>query len=155
MRKRFSQLPGPLQRVILFRLSGVLFGGSILILALVSGSNWMLIFPAVVIMLYALFSAFVLFLECSEGSILTIEGSCSSLEQSVIRKRIQAIYLRSDYHDIRIVCRYGKVRDIRPGDTITVFLREKTPVYEMEGYQVICDYLAFQKSSPRGNQLAH
>lgn len=155
MRKRFLQLPGPLQRVILFRLSGVLFGGAILILALVSGSNWMLILPAVVMMLYALFSAFGLFLECSEGTILKIEGVCSSLEQSAIRKRIQAIYLRSDNYDIRILCRYGRLRDIRSGDTVTVFLREKSPVYEMEGYQVICDYLALQKSSLRGNQLAH
>ena len=39
------------------------------------------------------------------------------------------------------------MKNLRVGDELTVYISDNTPVYEMDGYKVICSILALGKEA--------
>ena len=63
------------------------------------------------------------------------------------RKRIKAIYLQTEEHQIKLVG-VRPVRNLIVGDTLNLFVAENTPVYNTDGCNVICSYIALSKTLP-------
>ena len=76
-----------------------------------------------------------------------ITGICTEIERTTIRKRVKAIYLQTEEHQVKLVG-VRPVRNLLVGDTLSLFVEENTPVYTIEGSNVICSYITLEKVLP-------
>ena len=73
-------------------------------------------------------------------------GTCSEIERVPLRRRIKALYLRNDRHNIKLMG-VRRIKNLVVGDSVTVYIADDAAVYEIEGYQVVCNYLAIEKGT--------
>lgn len=86
-------------------------------------------------------SAGLLLYNCIRGNFVCVQGVCVQVEVSGIRKRIKSFCLDTGQKLLKVsVCR--KIYNLDKGDTVTVYLSDKAPVYEREGGCIICSYYA-------------
>ncbi len=144
MMEKMKTFPSPLQRQILLRCGGVLLGtvlsGAIAIL----GGIGMPLIPGLLFTLISLLGAWSLYRQCVNHSYVTIEGICTEIERTAIRRRIKTIYLHAQEHDIKLI-NIRRFRNIYIGATVELYVLERTPVYEADGYKLISNYLALVK----------
>ena len=144
MKKAFLEIPRPLQKQILLRLLGAVLGLFLLILFLIVYKDWRFWTPCVILTVMCLASAGTLFFRCVLGKYVVVEGVCTDIDKSLIRKRIKAIYIRNDQFSIKIV-NAKRIRNLSIGDTVTVYVADNSAVYDVDGVKVICYYLAMTK----------
>lgn len=144
MKKAFLQIPRPLQKQILLRLLGAVLGLFLLILFLIVYKDWRFWTPCVILTVMCLASAGTLFFRCVLGNYVVVEGICTDIDKSLIRKRVKAIYIRNDQFSIKIV-NAKRIRNLSIGDTVTVYVADNSAVYDVDGVKVICYYLAMTK----------
>jgi len=144
MKKAFLEIPRPLQKQILLRLLGAVLGLFLLILFLIVYKDWRFWTPCVILTVMCLASAGTLFFRCVLGKYVVVEGICTDIDKSLIRKRIKAIYIRNDQFSIKIV-NAKRIRNLSIGDTVTVYVADNSAVYDVEGTKVVCYYLAMTK----------
>ena len=144
MKKVFLEIPRPLQKQILLRLLGAVLGLFLLILFLIVYKDWRFWTPCVILTVMCLASAGTLFFRCVLGKYVVVEGICTDIDKSLIRKRIKAIYIRNDQFSIKIV-NAKRIRNLSIGDTVTVYVADNSAVYDVDGVKVICYYLAMTK----------
>ena len=89
-------------------------------------------------------SAGTLFFRCVSGRYVVVEGVCTDIDKTVIRRRIKAIYIRNDQFSIKLV-NAKRIRNLSVGDTVTVYVADNSAVYDVDGMKVICYYLAMTK----------
>ena len=145
MADQFKQIPAPLQKQILSRLAGSGLGIVVLILILTYRGSWQLMLPGLAIFVAFTMSAWLLFCNCVQGTYTVIQGQCTEIERTGIRKKIKAVYIQSDDRCIRIVTQFQKIRKLAVGDKLTVYLAENSPVYEHDGCLVIFHVIAIGK----------
>ena len=144
MKKAFLDIPRPLQKQILLRLLGAVLGLFLLILFLIVYKDWRFWTPCVILTVMCLASAGTLFFRCVLGKYVVVEGICTDIDKSLIRKRVKAIYIRNDQFSIKIV-NAKRIRNLSIGDTVTVYVADNSAVYDVDGVKVICYYLAMTK----------
>ncbi len=144
MRELFIQIPGPLQKQIMVRAFGSFAGLAMFFIVLAYGGDWRFLIPAVILTLGCLASAGLMFYQCVKRQYITITGICTEIDRTSIRRRIKAIYFRSDEYDIKLVAP-RRIKNLTVGSQITVYVLASSAVYEMDGYKVICNYLALSK----------
>ena len=144
MKNAFLQIPRPLQKQILQRLLGAVLGLFLFILFLIIYKDWRFWTPCVILTVMCLASAGTLFFRCILGNYVVVEGICTDIDKSLLRKRIKAIYIRNDQFSIRIV-NAKRIRNLSIGDTVTVYVADNSAVYDVDGTKVICYYLAMTK----------
>jgi len=144
MKKAFLEIPRPLQKQILLRLLGAVLGLFLLILFLIVYKDWRFWTPCVILTVMCLASAGTLFFRCVLGKYVVVEGICTDIDKSLIRKRVKAIYIRNDQFSIKIV-NAKRIRNLSIGDTVTVYVADNSAVYDVDGIKVICYYLAMTK----------
>ena len=144
MKNAFLQIPRPLQKQILLRLLGAILGLFLLILFLIVYKDWRFWTPCVILTVMCLASAGTLFFRCVLGNYVVVEGICTDIDKSLIRRRVKAIYIRNDQFSIKIV-NAKRIRNLSIGDTVTVYIADNSAVYDVDGMKVICNYLAMTK----------
>lgn len=141
--ENLKALPEPLQKQVISRFcAGVVF---LLLMALI----WILSadvyfgLPCLLLSGFLLLSGGQLFYTGCKGSYICIRGICEQIDTCGIRKRIKSIDIAFDGHMVKIPIRQRmKRRSI--GDTVIVYLSEKTPVYERDGVYMICSYYTLE-----------
>lgn len=149
MKETFLQFPAPLRRHILIRAVGCILGIGMMVMLLACRGDWKLLLPCGILSAVCMESAAALFDRCHRKQYIVITGICTDIERTSFRRHIKSLYLRSDGFNIKIVG-VGKIRDLNTGDTVAVYLADNTAVYDMDGYQVICTYLALKKIAAGG-----
>ena len=144
MKEQFLTIPKPLQKQVLLRLAGSILGLILFILVLIFYKDWRFWFPCVILSVTCLASAGTLFFRCVLGNYVVVEGICTDIDKSLIRKRVKAIYIRNDQFSIKIV-NAKRIRNLSIGDTVTVYVADNSAVYDVDGTKVICYYLAMTK----------
>lgn len=144
MKDKFLQIPAPLRRQILIRCSGCGIGIIMMLLVFAYRGDWRFFLPCAALAIICLGSAAALFDQCVQSKYVVIEGVCTEIERSAIRKRIKAIYFRDDKFSIQLTA-IRRVKNLTVGDPISVYVSENTSVYETDGCKVICNYLAMVK----------
>ena len=144
MKNAFLQIPRPLQKQILLRLLGAILGLFLLILFLIVYKDWRFWVPCVILLVMCLASAGSLFYRCISGKYVIVEGVCTDIEKSMIRRRVKAIYIRNDRFSIKLV-NAKRIRNLSIGDTVAVYVADNSAVYDVDGVKVICYYLAMTK----------
>ena len=152
MKEKFMCIPAPLQKQILLLLGGCVAGVIMLLLVLAYGGNWRFLIPCVALAVLCLTGSVSLFDRCLQQKYVVVDGTCTEIERTPLRRRIKAVYLRNERHSIKLV-NVRKMRNLTIGDTVHIYVSEDAPVYEIDGSQVICNYLAIEKGTKvqRGN----
>lgn len=143
MRERFEKMPQALQKQVLFR-----FGGSVLlwvlfIIILSSFRDIYLILPCLLLAGYLTGSSIWLFYQSVAGNYMHLQGECIRLETIGIRKRVRSLHLALEQGIVKISVRQ-RIRRLSEGDTVSIYVAEKTPVYERDGIYIISSYYAME-----------
>lgn len=143
MKERIKKLPPALQRQVIIRLGASILCLILFVLTLILYRDIYLSLSFAVIWLF--FGAFgtMLLIKLSEGKYVVIEGKCSKVERTAIRKKAKTLYLNSNPYTVKVISRQ-KLKNIEAGDMVTLYVSESTPVYEMEGCQLLSGYLALE-----------
>lgn len=144
MKELFKSIPKPLQKEIFLRLVGMILGIFLFILFLILYKDWRFWLPCVILSVMCLASAGTLFFRCVYGKYVVVEGVCTDIDKTLIRKRVKAIHIRNDQFSIKIV-NAKRIRNLSIGDTVIVYVAENSAVYDVDGVKVICYYLAMTK----------
>ncbi len=143
MKERFKQIPSVLQKQILLRFAaGVLF----LILFAVILFNFRdhyLYLPCLVFAGFLIVNGALLFYNSIIGNYICVQGICEQIEVTGFRKRVKEIYVDLEQNTLRIAIRH-RIKRIAVGDTIIVYLSDKTPVYEQHDGYMVCSYYAIE-----------
>ena len=84
-----------------------------------------------------------LFYNGVKGNFVRIQGVCRQVETAGIRKRIRNICIGTELHTIKMPVRH-RISNLKKGDTVILYLSEKTPVYEQENGYMVCSYYALE-----------
>ena len=152
MKEKFLSIPVPLQKQILLRKGGCVAGLVMLLLVLSYGGDGRFLIPCIALSVLCMAGAASLFDRCLQQRYVVVEGTCTEIERTPLRRRIKAVYLRNDRHSIKLV-NVRKLRNLTVGDTVCIYVSEDAPVYEIDGSQVICNHLAIERGTKvqRGN----
>lgn len=149
MREKFQQIPEPLQKQILFRMASGVIALIMVFVVLVYSRDVRFLIPGILFLLISMGSAASLYDRCLQHKYVVIDGTCAEIERTGIRKRIKALYLRNEIYTIKLMG-IRRVKNILVGDVLRVYIADSTAVYEMDGNQVICSYLALTKAPKPG-----
>ena len=147
MKEKFLQIPQPLRKQILLRCAGAGIGIGMLLFVLAYSRDWRFFIPCIAVVIISLANAAFLFYRCVQGRYVVIHGECTEIERTGIRKRIKAIYLQTQEHPVKLTG-VKAVRNLTVGDSVELYVADNTPVYSMEGWNVICNYITLIRSLP-------
>ena len=147
MKEKFMQIPQALRKQVWIRCGGAGMGAAMLLMVLIYSTDWRFMVPCAVAVVLCLANAALLYYRCIQGRYVEISGGCTEIERSGIRKKIKAIYLQTPEHTIRIVG-IKPIRNLSVGDSLTLYVADNTAVYNMDGCNVICSYIAMTKALP-------
>ena len=147
MKQSFNQIPGPLRKVITFRF--ITCGVAVLMLfwVLVILREWKFAIPCVAVAIVFFVAGLQLLADCSDNQYITLKGVCSEVERTGLRKRIKTICMKCGDHTVRFPNPEFYSKSLKIGDTVEIYVSCSAPVYEVDGYQVICNTLAIGKCS--------
>ena len=141
LRELFFSLPGPLQRLLAFRLLAALISAILLVACLVFTPGIRLVIPPLISMVYSLFAGSVLFSDWANGNCICLQGTCPAIEKTLFRRRTAAIYVSLE-DKIIMVRPIFPVPSVQVGNTVAIYLSRHFPVYGRDGVQVIPRYYA-------------
>lgn len=143
MKEKWIKVPKALRRQVLFRYGG---GGLFLmiLLFLMTGSRDLyLLLPCILCIFWLAGSGFWLFLQAAEGNYMRLQGQCIRIDTSGLRKRVRAVHLALEQGTVKIPVRY-RISKLSEGDTVSIYLAEKTPVFERDDTYIISSYYAME-----------
>lgn len=143
MRVRFGKLPQALQKQVLFRSGVSVLFWSLFIIILISFQDIYLILPCLLLAGYLTGSSIWLFFQSVAGNYMHLQGECIRLETIGIRKRVRSVHLALEQGIVKIPVRQ-RIRRLSEGDTVSIYVAEKTPVYEQDGLYIIGSYYAME-----------
>lgn len=142
MKEKFARIPEPLRIQILFRLGIGVVSAILLITALLIGGDWRFCIPCAALAVFFLGGGVLLFFRGTDGRYVVIEGVCTEIERSTLRRRLKSFSLQGKQFPIRIMNQRQRIRGLAVGDTLTVYVSEKALVYEMDGCRIVNSYIA-------------
>lgn len=114
------------------------------LLFLMTGSRDLyLLLPCILCIFWLAGSGFWLFVQAAGGNYMRLQGQCIRIDTAGLRKRVRAVYLALEQGTVKIPVRY-RISKLSEGDTIVVYVAEKTPVYERDGEYIIGNYYAME-----------
>lgn len=143
MKEKFYSLPKPLQKQILIRSGAGMVFLLLLVIILICFHDLYFCLPCLLLSGFLLINGGCLLYSGSKGSYIRIQGTCEQIEAFGIRKRIRSIRIAFDGYTVKIPVRQ-RMKRLSTGDTVIVYLSEKTPVYEQDGEYMVCSYYALE-----------
>ena len=150
MKKKFDGLPAPLQKQIAVRLAGGVVFLFLFAVILIGFRDFYFALPCLLFSGFLLISGLKLCYNSLTGDYMCVQGVCEGIETASVRKRIKAILVRLEGSTVKIPVRQG-MKALSVGDTVIIYLSDRTPVYERDGGYMICSYYALDMKK-RGNQ---
>lgn len=77
------------------------------------------------------------------GNYVSVAGVCENIEFTGIRKRVKRITLKLEENSLKISVRH-KIKRLKIGDTVIVYLSVKAPVYPQDDGYVVFNYYAME-----------
>ncbi len=143
MKKILAELPPALLRQIYIRAGTSILSFILFIVVAIFFHNIYLYVPCLILFAVMIVNTATLVYNCVTGNYIKIEGLCSNVEATKIKRKTKSIELKFEEHTLKfpINKRIGK---INLGDTIIVYLSDKTLVYEKDGIYVVYEYYAIE-----------
>ena len=143
MMKKFKELPIPLKKQTIYRLAfGVL---SLLAFALIVifTRDFILSLPCLLLSVYLLINGGAMLFNCIAGQYVTVQGTCTEIERTALRKRVKAFYISSEKGAWKIPSRH-RAKGIAAGADITVYMPSKTRVFEQNDVFIASGYYTYE-----------
>ena len=105
-----------------------------------------LFLPCLLFAGFFIVNALRLLYTCIRGDYISVSGTCVQVETTAIRKRIKSLTLEYEEEEPRLltVSIRERMKRLSVGDTVTIYLSEKTPVYSRDGAYLIYGYYAVE-----------
>lgn len=147
--ERFKLFPEVLQKHIVLRFGiGILFL-VLSIFILLFYRDMSLLIPCLVFGMVFLFIGVQLYRKIDTNQYVIVDGICSEVDKGFFRKRAKTIYMETiNSMRVEIIVKQ-RIKHIKEGDAIRVYLSNKTPVYDHNGNKLICTYIALEKIDRR------
>ena len=143
MREQFDKLPKTIQNQIIIRIAGGIVFFILFFIILIRFRDKYFYLPCLLFSGFLLVNGGVLFFNCASGNYICVEGVCESIEKFGIRRKIRSISITVDNSRVKIPIRQ-RMKALSIGDTVIVYVSDKTPVYEYENGYMICSYYALE-----------
>lgn len=146
MKGKFKQLPEALQKQIIIRFAlALLFSILFVIILIVSGDAYLYI-PCLLFAGFLIANTTLLQYNSLNGNFVSVRGVCTHIDATPFRKRIKSITLEYEEEKPRqlTISVKERMKRLKIGDTVTVYLSEKTPVYTRDGEYWINSYYAIE-----------
>lgn len=147
MKERFKQLPEALQKQIIIRfVVAILFTLLFFVILCVFGDIYLYI-PCLGFAGFLIVNAILLLYNSAKGNYVSVRGVCKHIETTPIQKRIKSITLQYEDETPKLlsISIRERMKRLSIGDTVIVYLSEKTPVYNRDGGYLIYGYYAIEK----------
>lgn len=145
MKERFKQLPEVLQKQVIYRLgAGIIFLLCTILILFFSRDIYLLL-PSLGFSSFFILNGLWVFLETDAGKYVVVEGYCTGIERTSLRKRIKNIHIETDDITVKVIVKQ-RMKQLAIGDNIRIYVFEKTPVYDQEQCKLLCSYLALEKT---------
>ena len=128
MIETFKQIPEPLQKQILYRLSCGAVILLITIILLLCTMEWFSAIACFVAMIFCFIAAFSLYRRSVTGGYVVISGECFGVTLTAMKKRTKMIVLRTDDNKILKVMITNRLKKINVGSAIVLYVASNMPV---------------------------
>ena len=142
--RKISNLPRPLEEQIWNRCGvglALALGGIILLCS----TGLCVGLPLLLVSGYMMGSGFQLALNCLAGKYTAIKGDCRQVETAGLRKKAKEVVLLVGNTPVRVQLHQQRC-PIQEGDSVVVYVSDRTPVYVKDGCDYICSYYALEVS---------
>lgn len=143
MKEKFKALPEVLRLQILSRFAAGVGFLVMLIVILIFYRSVYLWLPSMVFMVLLIVNGLFLLYNSINGNFVSVAGVCEHIEVTGIRKRVKSITLRLEENSLKVSVRQ-RIRKMKLGDTVIVYLSVKTPVYPQDDGYVVFNYYAME-----------
>lgn len=143
MREQFDKLPKTIQNQIIIRFAGGVLFVFLFVVILICFRDMYFYLPCLVFSAFLFANGGFLFYNGIKGNYICIEGICENIETFGIKRKIRSISITLDENSIKIPIRQ-RMKRLSVGDTVIVYVSDKTPVYEYENGYMICSYYALE-----------
>ena len=143
MRDKFKQLPEVLQRQVLIRFVGGIVFLFLFIVIQIYFADIYFSLPCLLFGSVMIVNSGWLLYNSLQGNYLCVQGVCEQIEITSIRKRVKSLCVRIDKNMLQVPVK-RKAKGIAQGDTVVLYLSDKTPVYEKDDGYMICSYYALE-----------
>lgn len=146
MKERFKQLPEAIQKQIIIRFAVAIFFVLLFVVIVCSGGDVYLYLPCLLFTGFFIVNAISLFINSMGGNYLSIKGECVQIEATTVRKRVKSFTIECECEDSKFltVAVRHRIKKLAVGDTVIVYLSEKTPVYNKDVGYAINGYFALE-----------
>lgn len=146
MKERFKQLPEALQKQIIIRFAAATFFSLLFVIILIVHGDAYLYIPCLLFAGLLIANTTLLQYNSLNGNFVSVSGLCTHIETTTFRKRIKSITLEYDGEKTQqlTISVKERIRRLEVGDTVIVYLSEKTPVYIRDGEYWINSYYAIE-----------
>ena len=127
MKERFYELPAPLQKQIAIRIVGGAVFLLLFVIILLGFRDFYFSLPCLLLSGFLLINGIRLCYNSFAGNYMCIQGTCEKIQ---LEGNVVKIPIRQ------------RMKVLSIGDTVIIYLSDKTPVYEHEGNYMICSYYA-------------
>lgn len=139
----FKQLPKALKKQITLRF----FGGSVSLLLfiaiLIITKEFVFSLPCLIFSVFLFVNLAIMLYNIIIGSYVCVKGLCEQVETVGLRKRVKSITV--NFNGARMVLPIRqRFKKILPGSQVTIYMSEKTPVYEKDGLNYAYEYYALE-----------
>ena len=131
MKEKFKTLPEALQWQILSRFAGGAGFFLLFIVIMIFYRNVYLWLPSLFFMVMLIVSGAILFYNSIKGNYVSVSGVCENIEVTGIRRRVKRITLKLEENSLTVSIKH-RIKKLKTGDTVIVYLSEKTQVYPQD-----------------------
>lgn len=139
IRENFKKIPEPLQKEILKRIGYSTLVIAVSLILILTTNDWILSVPCLFISLYLCITAITLYINSVKGKIICITGICVEIERSRFKRNGKSISLDVEGKCVKLPFK-RRIKGVQEGSTVSVYMNEKTKVYNNQLGFVICDY---------------
>ena len=139
IKDNFKKIPEAIQKEILKRIGYTALVIIVSLILILTTKDWILCFPCFFISLYLLISAITLYINSVKCKIICITGICVEIERSRLKRNGKSVSLDVDGKCVKLPFK-RRIKGIEEGSMVSVYMNEKTKVYNNQLGFVICDY---------------
>jgi membrane-bound ClpP family serine protease len=141
MLNEFKNIPEPLQKKILTHTGLGLVSILLSIFLFITLKDFHTGLPGILMFIFFIISAFVLFKKAVTNEYMVIRGQCSEIHVTAIKRHTKAIIINAEGKSIKILMKQ-RLKKFRQGMMIDVYVDENAPLYETGDGYILQTYLA-------------
>ena len=138
-KENFKKIPETLQKEILKRIGYTALVIVVSLVLILTTKDWILCVPCLFISLYLCITAITLYINSVKGKIICITGICVEIERSRLKRNGKSVSLDVEGRCVKLPFK-RRIKGIQEGSTVSVYMNEKTKVYNNQFGFVMCDY---------------